>query len=69
MNIDQSNDISKKIISNFYTNSNLAKQNNILMQELGAIKRQYGISMQGILMRIKVCGILNEHAIKHFRTR
>jgi Zn-dependent peptidase ImmA (M78 family)/DNA-binding XRE family transcriptional regulator len=39
-------------------------RNNILMQELGAIKRQYGISMQGILMRIKVCGILNEHAIK-----
>lgn len=34
MNIDQSNDISKKIISNFYTNSNLAKQNNILMQEI-----------------------------------
>lgn len=39
-------------------------RNNILMQELGAIKRQYGISMQGILMRIKVCGILNEHATK-----
>lgn len=34
MNIDQSNDISKKIITNFYSNSNLAKQNNILMQEI-----------------------------------
>jgi Zn-dependent peptidase ImmA (M78 family) len=39
-------------------------RNNILMQELGAIKRQYGISMQSLLMRIKVCGILNDHAIK-----
>lgn len=39
-------------------------RNNIMMQELGAIKRQFGISMQGILMRIKVCEILNEHAIK-----
>lgn len=34
MNIDQSNETSKKIISNFYSNSNLAKQNNILMQEI-----------------------------------
>lgn len=39
-------------------------RNNIMMQELGAIKKQYGISMQGILMRIKVCNILNDHAIK-----
>ncbi len=39
-------------------------RNNIIMQELGAIKRQYGISMQAILMRIKVCEILNDHAIK-----
>jgi len=27
-------------------------------------KRQYGISMQAILMRIKICNILNDHAIK-----
>lgn len=34
MNIDQSNEISKKIINNFNSNSNLAKQNNLLMQEI-----------------------------------
>jgi Zn-dependent peptidase ImmA (M78 family)/DNA-binding XRE family transcriptional regulator len=36
---------------------------NVLQQELGAIKKQYGISMQAILMRIKICGILNDHAV------
>lgn len=39
-------------------------RNNILMQELGAIKRQYGISMQALLMRVKSCQVLNEHAVK-----
>jgi len=39
-------------------------RNNIIIQELGAIKRQYGISMQAILMRIKICNILNDHAVK-----
>lgn len=39
-------------------------RNQILIQELGAIKRKYGISMQALLMRIKICGILNEHAVK-----
>lgn len=39
-------------------------RNNILMQELGAIKLQYGISMQALLMRVKSCQVLNEHAVK-----
>ncbi|MBK8623992.1 MAG: ImmA/IrrE family metallo-endopeptidase [Saprospiraceae bacterium] len=39
-------------------------RNNIMMQELGAIKKQYGISMQAILMRLSICGILNPNAVK-----
>lgn len=33
-------------------------------QELGNIKKQYGISMQAIIMRAKYCGIINEHYTK-----
>lgn len=32
--------------------------------ELANIKRQYGISMQAIIMRAKDCGIINEHYTK-----
>lgn len=34
--------------------------------ELGNIKKQYGISMQAIVMRAKVCGIINDNFAKHF---
>jgi len=34
--------------------------------ELGNIKKQYGISMQAIVMRAKVCGIINDNYTKHF---
>lgn len=38
----------------------------LYLQELGHIKTQYGISMQAIVMRAKVCGIINEHYGKQF---
>ncbi len=34
--------------------------------ELGNIKKQYGISMQAIVMRARACGIINEHYTKQF---
>lgn len=34
--------------------------------ELGNIKKQYGISMQAIVMRAKVCGIINDNYTKQF---
>lgn len=33
-------------------------------QELGNIKKQYGISMQAIIMRARYCDIINEHYTK-----
>lgn len=36
------------------------------VNELGNIKKQYGISMQAIAMRAKDCGITNEHYTKQF---
>ncbi|MDY0370301.1 MAG: XRE family transcriptional regulator [Bacteroidales bacterium] len=36
------------------------------INELGNIKKQYGISMQAIVMRAKDCGIINEHYTKQF---
>lgn len=33
-------------------------------QELGNIKKQYGISMQAIIMRARYCNIINEHYTK-----
>lgn len=38
----------------------------LYMQELGHIKTQYGISMQAVVMRAKVCGIINDHYAKQF---
>lgn len=39
-------------------------RNKISFTELGNIKKQYGISMQAIIMRAKDCGIINEHYTK-----
>lgn len=39
-------------------------RNRISFQELGLIKRQYGISMHAIVMRAKDCGIINSHYAK-----
>ena len=36
------------------------------MNELGNIKKQYGISMQAIAMRAKDCEIINDHYTKQF---
>ena len=38
----------------------------LFIPELGNIKKQYGISLQAIVMRAKVCGIINEHYTKQF---
>ncbi len=36
------------------------------LHELGLIKKQYGISMQAIVMRAKDCGIINENYARQF---
>ena len=36
------------------------------INELGNIKKQYGISIQAIVMRAKDCGVINEHYTKQF---
>jgi Zn-dependent peptidase ImmA (M78 family) len=41
-------------------------RNKLSMNELGNIKKQYGISMQAIAMRAKDCSITNEHYTKQF---
>ena len=41
-------------------------RNKISALELANIKKQYGISMQAIIMRAKDCGIINEHYTKQF---
>jgi Zn-dependent peptidase ImmA (M78 family)/DNA-binding XRE family transcriptional regulator len=41
-------------------------RNQLFVPELGNIKKQYGISMQAIVMRAKVCGIINENYTKQF---
>ncbi|MDY9919653.1 MAG: ImmA/IrrE family metallo-endopeptidase [Proteiniphilum sp.] len=43
-----------------------AHRNKLSTLELGNIKKQYGISMQAIVMRAKSCGIINEHYTKQF---
>lgn len=43
-----------------------AHRNKLSTLELGNIKKQYGISMQAIVMRAKACGIINEHYTKQF---
>jgi Zn-dependent peptidase ImmA (M78 family) len=41
-------------------------RNNLSALELANVKKQYGISMQAIVMRAKDCGIINEHYTKQF---
>lgn len=41
-------------------------RNKLSINELGNIKKKYGISMQAIVMRAKDCGIINEHYTKQF---
>lgn len=41
-------------------------RNRLSTLELGSIKKQYGISMQTIVMRAKVCGIINNHYARQF---
>lgn len=41
-------------------------RNRLLIPELGNIKKQYGISLQAIVMRAKSCGIINENYTKQF---
>lgn len=41
-------------------------RNKLSALELGNIKKQYGISMQAIVMRAKDCGIINEHYTRQF---
>jgi len=43
-----------------------AHRNKLSWLELGNIKKQYGISMQAIVMRAKECGIINENYTKQF---
>ncbi len=41
-------------------------RNKLSPLELGNIKKQYGISMQAIVMRAKECNIINDHYTKQF---
>lgn len=41
-------------------------RNKLSVNELGNIKKQYGISMQAVVMRAKDCGIINDHYTKQF---
>jgi Zn-dependent peptidase ImmA (M78 family)/DNA-binding XRE family transcriptional regulator len=41
-------------------------RNKLSINEIGNIKKQYGISMQAVVMRAKDCGIINEHYTKQF---
>lgn len=41
-------------------------RNKLSINELGNIKKQYGISMQAIVIRARECGIINEHYTKQF---
>lgn len=41
-------------------------RNKLSINELGNIKKQYGISMQAVVMRAKDCGIINAHYTKQF---
>lgn len=41
-------------------------RNKLSIKELANIKKQYGISIQAIVLRAKDCGIINEHYTKQF---
>jgi Zn-dependent peptidase ImmA (M78 family) len=42
------------------------RRNNLSMNELGGIKKRYGISMQAIVMRARDCGIISQSYAKQF---
>jgi len=41
-------------------------RNRLFIPELGNIKKQYGVSLQAIVMRANVCGIVNDNYKKQF---
>lgn len=41
-------------------------RNKLSINELGNIKKQYGISMQAIVLRARDCGIINNHYTRQF---
>lgn len=41
-------------------------RNKLSILELGNIKKQYGISMQALIMRANACGIINDYYTKQF---
>lgn len=41
-------------------------RNRLFLPELGNIKKQYGISMQAIVMRARACNIINDNYTKQF---
>ena len=41
-------------------------RNKLSVNELGSIKKQYGISIQAIVMRAKACGIINDNYTRQF---
>lgn len=43
-----------------------ANRSRFSVPELGNVKKQYGISMQAIVMRAHSCGIVNDHYTKQF---
>lgn len=43
-----------------------ANRKRLSIQELGNVKKQYGISMQAIVMRALVCNIINENYTRQF---
>jgi Zn-dependent peptidase ImmA (M78 family) len=45
-----------------------AFRHRLSVNELGNIKKQYGISMQAIVLRANVCGIINTNFTKQFFT-
>jgi len=41
-------------------------RNRLFIPELGNIKKQYGISLQAVVMRAKACNIINDHYTRQF---
>ena len=41
-------------------------RNKLSALELGNVKKQYGISIQAIVMRAKACGIISDHYTRQF---
>jgi Zn-dependent peptidase ImmA (M78 family) len=41
-------------------------RNKLFLPELGNIKKQYGISMQAVVMRAKACNVINDNYTRQF---